>query len=287
MDIRRTWRCKQGMTDSPVSQSVVGASPDPAGSNIPGCTTEETKKKKSLTSFGKVGIQIVMWRTYLARVVRMLYVRVSTLRTATMVLPCGSDVWTSSCNPVRSLPSCSITVFSTLSCWPAVWVASPAHQEDGIKEVAVLWMTDCEEASYSKLIYWPFLGFSFWRWASPPHRALCQPVTWPAAAAWREKSMMKMELKRILLPVLQQTLTATVAAVFVLTMAKWHCLSTSTSWSHTKKWKDWQMKTSLSETLWDITNIAVSVCTGSMSPSSLWMSWQNSINMFIGFVKAK
>lgn len=54
-----------------------------------------------------------------------------------------------------------------------------------------------------------------------------------------------------------------------------------------KKWKDWQMKTSLSETLWDITKIAVSVCTGSMSPSSLWMSWQNSINMFIGFVKAK
>lgn len=121
------------------------------------------QKKKSLTSFRKVGIQIVMWRTYLARVVRMLYVRVSTLRTATIVLPCGSDVWTSSCNPVRSLPSCSITVFSTLSCWPAVWVASPTRQEDGIKEVAVLWVTDCEEASYSNLIYWLLLGFSFWR----------------------------------------------------------------------------------------------------------------------------
>lgn len=55
-------------------------------------------------------------RTYLARVVRMLYVRVSTLRTVTILLPCGSDVWTSSCNPVKSFPSCSITVFSTLSC---------------------------------------------------------------------------------------------------------------------------------------------------------------------------
>lgn len=54
-----------------------------------------------------------------------------------------------------------------------------------------------------------------------------------------------------------------------------------------KKWNNWQMKTSLSENLWDAISIAVSVCTGSMSPSSLWMSWQSSINMFIGFVKAK
>lgn len=130
------------MADWPISQSGVRAYS--AGSNTPGCTT--MKRDKALTTFFFIYIYKIksefkqlcgtgQVHTYLARVVRMLYARVSTLRTATILLPCGSDVWTSSCNPVKSLPSCSITVFSTLSCWSAVWVASPTHPEHGIKEV--------------------------------------------------------------------------------------------------------------------------------------------------------
>lgn len=128
------------MADSPTSQS--GERAYSAGSNTPECTT--MKRDKALLKFvffykiksefkQLCGTEQV--HTYLARVVRMLYARVSTLRTATILLPCGSDVWTSSCNPVKSLPSCSITVFSTLSCWSAACVASPTHQEHGIKEV--------------------------------------------------------------------------------------------------------------------------------------------------------
>lgn len=70
--------------------------------------------------------------TYLTRVVRVLYVRVSPLSSVMELVPCSRSVWTSSLNAVRRVPSCSVTAFSIGSCLFSVCVASPTHQEPNI-----------------------------------------------------------------------------------------------------------------------------------------------------------
>lgn len=120
-------------------------------------------------------------RTYLTRVVRMLYVRLSSLSSVMVQVPGSRAVWTSSFNAVKRVPSCSVTAFSNGSCWPAVWVASPTRQEHNITEVLLrsppggdascplsavtVYPTEhrCEKVSYQNLICQSLFGFSFWQ----------------------------------------------------------------------------------------------------------------------------
>lgn len=67
--------------------------------------------------------------TCLASVVRVPYVRVSPLSSVTEEVPSIRGVCTSSLSAVRSVPSCSVTAFSTGSCWSSAFVASPAQRE--------------------------------------------------------------------------------------------------------------------------------------------------------------
>lgn len=107
-----------------------------------------------------------------------------------------------------------------------------------------------KKASYPSQIYQRRCGFSFWQSASPLHQALCQPGTGPAAGetdlnddkghehATRSDSGISVSQQIRGLEFGKQTLTAVVVAVFVLTMAKWDCASTSTSWWQRKKLKN-------------------------------------------------
>lgn len=55
--------------------------------------------------------------------------RLSILNSVIVQVPCSTAVWTNSFNAVKRVPSCSVTAFSTGSCWPAACVASSAHQQ--------------------------------------------------------------------------------------------------------------------------------------------------------------
>lgn len=71
-------------------------------------------------------------RTYLTSMVRMLYVRDSSLSSVMVQVPGSRAVWTSSFNAVRRVPSCSVTAFSIGSCSPPVWVASSTCDITGV-----------------------------------------------------------------------------------------------------------------------------------------------------------
>ena len=105
-----------------------------------------------------------------------------------------------------------------------------------VKEMAVLRMTDWRglqpEADFFTVVWLFFLATS--QSTSSSTLSTCDMTS---SCSIKRKWMMAMEVKRTLFPLLLRTLTATVVAVFVLTMAKWHCLSTSASWSHTQKMK--------------------------------------------------
>lgn len=130
----------------------------------------------------------------------MLYVRVSSFSSVMVQVPSSRDVWTSSFNAVKRVPSCSVTAFSIGSCWPAVWVAWPSCQQQKNHRCSSNPLTEmhlfpctfltltnnpsehqCKKFSYhSQICPWPS-GFSFLQLASPLHRALCRPATGPAA----------------------------------------------------------------------------------------------------------
>lgn len=73
--------------------------------------------------------------TCLASVLRVPYVRVSPLSSVTEEVPSIRGVCTSSLSAVRSVPSCSVTAFSTGSCLSSACVASPAQRERGTEKI--------------------------------------------------------------------------------------------------------------------------------------------------------
>lgn len=151
-------------------------------------------------------------RTYLTSVVRMAYVRLSSFSSVTVQGPEGREVWTNSCNAVKSFPSCIVTAFSMGSCWPAVCVASSLHQEQRNKNcfVNIYWQahhfiplnnnpSGVWQDSYRSQIWQMLSDFSLWKWATPLHQVLFQPGTGPAAEEkqtemttklWRRQSNM-------------------------------------------------------------------------------------------------
>lgn len=198
----------------------------------------------------------------------MLYVRVSSLSSVMVQLPGSRDVWTSSFNAVKRVPSCSVTAFSIGSCWPAVWVASPGRVnitesfstlawQRCISSSCPLWTLTINltwapvwkgflpEPDLSKSVWLFFLAIS--QSTSSSTLSTCDRTSscgerlksdddddddgdygehtaqTDSECHWKsEASSYKNR---------NTTLTAALVTVFVFTMAKWDCFSTSTSWA--------------------------------------------------------
>lgn len=130
--------------------------------------------------------------TCLVSVVRVPYVRVSALSSVTEEVPSIRGVCTSSLSAVTSVPSCSVTAFSTGSCWSLACVASPARRQRnftlGLKgeRSSTTPATSCTECWHDRLTHlnstcWRSSGFSCERAASRLRPALGQLATGPAA----------------------------------------------------------------------------------------------------------
>lgn len=125
--------------------------------------------------------------TCLASVVRVPYVRVSPLSSVTEEVPSIRGVCTSSLSAVRSVPSCSVTAFSTGSCLSSACVASPAKR---LKPTSTYTERDAlppPPQPRAGVMRFPHLnstcrrsfGFSCEQAASRPRPALGQPATGP------------------------------------------------------------------------------------------------------------
>lgn len=132
--------------------------------------------------------------TCLASVLRVPYVRVSPLSSVTEEVPSIRGVCTSSLSAVRSVPSCSVTAFSTGSCLSSACVASPAQRERGTEKIETHVNVHGERRTAppppppcAGVMRFPHLnstcrrsfGFSCEQAASRPRPALGQPATGP------------------------------------------------------------------------------------------------------------
>lgn len=184
-------------------------------------------------------------------------------------VPGSSAVWTSSFKAVKRVPSCRVTAFSIGSCRPAVWMASPTRQECNI--ITIPWQRCISSLvpSLSALIQrsisvkrlltrtW-FVGWCLaFLFGNQPVNFIKHSVNLRQDQQLGRESKMMMMMVMMMDTLRKQilshwchskseasackTLTAPVVVVFMLTMAKWDCFSTSTVWPYRKESGQWHV----------------------------------------------